>query len=62
MIRFICRVVNRDQGHVKTDLVTVEAEVPALEKMLLRGGYGSGPDGDDFEYGELIGAEVIKTA
>lgn len=57
MIRFILETTTRDQGHVYVSLSTVDAECPELEGQLRRGGYGSGPNGDDFEYWKVIGAE-----
>jgi hypothetical protein len=60
MLRFVLTRYNRDQGHVSRMTLTVDADVPQLEKEITRGGYGSGPNGDDFEYAEVTGVEVLK--
>ena len=58
MVRFIIRRVTRDMGHVSNQLSTRDIECQELEAILRQGGRGGGPDGDDFEYCELVGAEV----
>ena len=58
MIRFIAKRTVRDQGCVSEHLETLDANVPELEKFLLRGGFGGGPNGDDFDKTVLIGVEV----
>ncbi len=41
-------------------LETLDCEAPELEKVLTRGGYGGGPNGDSFDHSKLIGVEVLK--
>jgi hypothetical protein len=60
MLRFILKRYNRDNGHVSQILLTVDADVPELQREIQRGGYGSGPNGDDFQYAEVVGVEVLK--
>jgi hypothetical protein len=60
MLRFVLTRYNRDQGHVSRTVLTVDAEVPILEREITRGGYGSGPNGDDFQYAEVVSVEVIR--
>lgn len=59
MLRFIVSRVSRDQGHVSTRMVTVDADVPELEKEINCGGWGGGMNGDDFLYGEVTGVQVL---
>jgi hypothetical protein len=59
LLRFVIRTVNRDTGHVSKFIGTLDAACPELEATLKRGGRGGGPDGDDFEYREVIGVEVL---
>lgn len=40
--------------------MTENAEVPALESVLRRGGQGGGPNGDAFQRFELIAVELLK--
>lgn len=56
MIRFILRRSTFDgsSGLRREDLQTLDIDVPELESLLLRGGYG--PAGYDST--ELVGAEV----
>jgi len=61
MIRFIAKRKIRNIGDVTETLETLDIEVPALESWLTRGGFGGGPDNDDFDYTLLIGAEVRKS-
>ncbi len=60
MIRFIVKQVDRDQGHVSSRLLTLEMDCPKLERLLSGGGSGGGPNGDDWQYYELVGAEVRR--
>lgn len=62
MLRFILRRTTRDQGDVSTGLYTVDADVPSLERELIRGGYGGGPNGDDFERTAVFGVEVLPAS
>lgn len=58
MIRFILRH-NRTIGReVLRDLFTVDAEVPELERHLLRGGFDFAEE--RFAFVELVGVEVIE--
>lgn len=57
-MRFLLETVYRNQGHVRTELKTVEADCPELEKALDNRGKGYGVDGDDFHYTKLIGVEA----
>lgn len=57
-VRFIFERTVRDQGDVRKTYVTVDAECDAVEKVLTRGGWGGGPNGDDFDITKLVGAEV----
>lgn len=59
MVRIIVERITRDQGTVFYGHETVDVESPELEK-LLNGGYGGGPNGDDFTYVKVIGAEILK--
>jgi hypothetical protein len=59
-IRLIIKNTNRDQGHVRVELETYVIDHAGLESILRRGGFGGGPNGDDFLYSEVIGAEVVK--
>lgn len=58
MLRFMLEKTTRDQGYVSTGLYTLDLDVPELEKELRSGGYGAGPNGDDFTHSKLIGIEV----
>lgn len=62
MLRFVLTRYNRDQGHVSRVTLTVNADVPTLEREITRGGYGGGCDNDDFQYAEVVGVEVLPTA
>lgn len=59
MLRFVLTRYNRDQGHVSRATLTVDADVPELETEIKRGGYGSGPNCDDFLYAEVVGVEIL---
>ncbi len=59
MLRFILSKETRNQGYVGKDLCTLDVDCPQLEKILRSGGYGAGPDGDDFEHTILVGVEVL---
>jgi hypothetical protein len=59
MLRFILKTVTRDQGDVRTETSTVDvSSCPELERELMHGGYGGGPNGDDFSYTQVLGVEV----
>lgn len=58
MLKFVVEITSRDQGYVYSRLVVVEAECPELEKVVHQGGYGGGPNGDDFLVTRILGAEV----
>lgn len=59
-IRFVLRRKMRDarSGLERQDLITIDADVPALQDALVSGGYG--PDG--FESTFLLDAEVLRDA
>lgn len=59
MLRFVLTRYNRDQGHVSRQTLTVDADVPELQRAIQNGGYGGGPNGDDFQYAEVTGVEVL---
>jgi hypothetical protein len=59
-ITLILRRVTRDCGHVHSAMETLEVDCPELERALNSGGRGGGPDGDDFEYTELVGAATER--
>lgn len=54
MIRFIVSRKRRDSvsGAEWSDIETIDAECPALEEILKRGGYGDG-----YDISQLIGVE-----
>lgn len=41
-----------------SNLETLDVNVPELETMLRRGGYGAGPNGDSFDKTDVIGVEL----
>lgn len=57
MIRLLveCHKVDDSEDVNRKDYVTLDVDIPELEKMLTRGGYGEGR----FETWRLIGAEVM---
>lgn len=58
MVRIIVERITRDQGTVFSGHETVDVESPELE-TLLNGGFGGGPNGDDFTYVRVIGAQRL---
>lgn len=60
MIRFIVRrkILDAHSGGLQESMLTIDADVPALEQFLTSG--GCGPSG--YNIPELIGAEVLPDA
>lgn len=56
MIRFVLRRQRVELDWRSTTLETLDVDLPELEAILTRGGYG--PEGCDLT--ELIGAEIVR--
>ena len=57
MIRFICRHNWKDSisGAESHSLFTIDAEIPEIESVLTKGGFGE----NGYEFNECIGVEVV---
>jgi hypothetical protein len=64
MLRFIVKrrtYQGMCRDSVFTSFETVDCQVPELEAVLLRGGWGGGPDNENFDQSELVNVEVRES-